>query len=338
MRLLKNTSFLILAGILLYACKQQVVQPDTLADFGVTADSSKASGDTAYYTLGSKATFNFTGNPFTITFFSGEPGHQYIYRSRTTAQGTSKFVFTSALNAGTQTGSLRVMLSTDFKGVALSTSKNVIGNPVTATDTATTIANIAAATWTDITPTNLATSATAVTSTIDLTSYASAGKPVFIAFKYTAQQGSIQNKWTITNVSVSNALPDGTQYTIANLNASATPIVNYGTNTYSPGWVSYTPANSYNWVVTAGTSLVITGASTASAATANAEAWAFMGSIDLSKVSPDAGVAVKGISALPAAYQYLYTAKGSYAATFLATNNSQYTTDSVVKVIPVVIR
>ena len=40
------------------------------------------------------------------------------------------------------------------------------------------------------------------------------------------------------------------------------------------------------------------------------------GSIDLNKVSPDAGVAVKGISALPGVSVPVHSKEGSYAATF----------------------
>ncbi|MBN8838513.1 MAG: DUF5017 domain-containing protein [Sphingobacteriia bacterium] len=318
----KNIYPFIALCVVTLACKQQVVNQGTVSDFAVMADSSKTPADTAYYTLGAKSTFNFSGNPFTISFFSGELGHKYIYRNRTSAQGIAKFIFTNALNVGTQQNTLHVMLSTDFKGVV-------------AGDTTTTIANITAASWKDITPAVLANNATAVTDTIDLTSYASAGKAVFIAFKYTAQSGSVQNKWTITNVNLTNSLSDNTVYTIANLNTPSTAIINYGTNTYSPGWVAYTPSNTKKWTVST-SSLIID--STNAASTINSESWAIMGSIDLTKVSPDMGVSVKGISSLPAAYQYLYTAKGNYTAAFLATNNTQFSTDSVVRTIPIVIR
>ena len=46
--------------------------------------------------------------------------------------------------------------------------------------------------------------------------------------------------------------------------------------------------------------VVITGASTAAAATAPAESWAIMGAVDLRKVTPDAGLAVKDITNEPA--------------------------------------
>ncbi len=316
MNLNKHIALIGFIALATLSCKQEVVKPDNLDSFNVIADSTN-------YTLGSKTTFNFSGNPFTITFFSGEQGHQYIYRNRTSAPGTSRFIFTNALNVGTQTNTLHVMLSANFKGV-------VVG------DTSTTIANIAAATWQDITPTVMATNATAVTDTINLNSYAAAGKPVFIAFKYTAQSGSIQNKWTITNVNLTNTLADNSVYTIANLNVPTTPIVNYGGfNSSSPGWVAYTPTSTKKWTVGA-SSLVID--STTAASTVNSESWTLMGSVDLTRVTPDVGVPIKSITALPVSYPYIYAASGTYSATFMAANNSRYTSDTIARIVPVVIR
>ncbi|HSC51992.1 MAG TPA: DUF5017 domain-containing protein [Phnomibacter sp.] len=338
----KNIFLATCGAALMASCNKNVVELTDINSFNVKADSTRAAeptNDTAYYTLGSKATFNFSGNPAFITFFSGEVGRRYIYRNRKTATGISKLVFTSALNAGVQPNSLRVMLSSDFKGVV--SKMNVVGGIPTNTlvyDSVATLANIAAATWADITPTDLANSATAKTSTIDLSTVAAAGKKVFIAFKYLAQSGSIQNKWTITNLGVTNSLPDNTTYTIGSLAAANTAIVNYGASLFSPGWVAYTATNNYNWVVSAGTSLVITGASTAAAATSNVEAWTFMGSLDLNSVAPDFGVPLKDISAAPLPYQYAYPSTGKYDAVFAATNFTAYTSDTITRKIPVSIR
>lgn len=161
--------------------------------------------------------FKFEGAPTTITFYSGEPGRQYQYRNRKSEAGKATLQFTSALNAGAQTGSLLLMASTDFKGV-------VPG------DTAATQANIKAAKWTDITSrANLAANATATASgAIDLSDL-STGTPVYLAFKYLATAGSIQNKWTITGLTVTNTLKDASVYTIASLAVNNSPITtNYG--------------------------------------------------------------------------------------------------------------
>jgi len=313
---------IIAAGLAALAGCQKRLAVDPVGSFGVTADS-------AAYHAGSIATFTFSGNPDIITFYSGELGHRYTYRSRIDAAGTPKLQFTSALNAGAQPNSLLLLVSTDFKGV-------VVG------DTVTTKTNMSTATWTDITSrATLATGATAVASgAIDLSDIAAGGKPIYIAFKYLATAGSIQNKWTITGLSVTNSLPDNTVYTIANLAASNTPITsNYaGVNTFSPGWVTYTVSNTYAWTVTAGTSLVIAGAATVPLATASAESWTFVGPVDLQKVTPDVGVPIKLITATLPSYQYAYSTTGSYNAVFFAANATASRMDSVTRTVGITVK
>lgn len=319
MKIYYITAFVALFSII--ACRKKM-DVQSVSSFGVTSDSTS-------YSAGNTTNFIFTGNPDNITFFSGEVGHRYQYRNRVSAAGSPIIQFTSALNAGVQAGSLHLMVSNNFNGI-------VVGDSVT------TKANIAAANWTDITSrATLATNATAVASgPIVLSDTAFVNRPVFIAFKYVATSGSIQNKWTISALTVTNTLPDASVYTIANLVANNTAITtNYGgASTFSPGWVPYPVANTYNWVVTAGTSLVITGATTAALATANAESWVLMGSLDLTKVTPDVGVAIKSINAALAIYPYVYGATGSYTATFTASNVNRDAADSVQKTLPITIK
>ncbi len=297
---MRKLIYILIPGLAVLTACERKLEVDSVLNFSVTPDS-------ALYHAGGNATFNFTGNPNTITFYSGEPGHMYDLRNRVSEAGRATLNFSSALNAGVQTGSLALMASTDFIGVA-------------GTDTVTTIANIKAAKWTDITSrAKLATNATTTASgAIDLTDMA--GTPVYLAFKYLAQAGSIQNKWTISGLTVTNTLKDGSVYTIANLLANNSPITSNfgGVPTYSPGWVAYPVSNTFTWVVSAGTSLVITGAATAPLATADAEAWAIMGPVDLTKVTPDVGVAIKGITLPLPSYNYVYSKAGTYKATFIA--------------------
>jgi hypothetical protein len=328
--------YFIIATLLLAcaACSKKVeVQPVTFevasAKINGTASTLFAAKDTVQ--------FYFTGNPDMITFFSGEVGKNYNYRNRVSAAGTSQLQFSTIRATGAQANSLSLLVSSDFKGVVA----NMIYGILTR-DTATTNANIAAATWTDITSrATLSTGATTAVPSgiVDLSDFAKQGKPVYIAFKYTATAGTIQNKWTISALTLNNVLADGTTYTIANLAAPTTAITNYGNITYGPGWaVSYDPAknaNKYAWIYTAGTSLVITGSTTA--ATAPAEAWAIMGPIDLTRVTPDAGVAIKAMSAALATYQYNYLTAGTYNATFVASDNTVDGSSAVVKKIPLTI-
>jgi len=320
---------LVTAGILLSACsKKDSVTPATFdvvsAHINGTAASSFSSKDTVL--------FKFSGDPNQISFYSGEIGKRYNYINRITAAGDPQLQFSTVRANGTQSGSLSLLVSSDFKGVVVRTIAGVVTR-----DTVSTNANIAAATWTDITSrATLSTGATTAlpSGVIDLADF-SKGKPIYIAFKYDAVAGSIQNKWTITNLSVNNVLPDSSVYTIASLNSSTSAITNYGNSTYGPGWaVSFDPAknaNLYGWVYTDKTSLVITGAATAVTATANAEAWAIMGPIDLTRVTPDIGVNIKSITAALATYQYNYAKAGTYNAVFVGGNYTPTASSTVVK-------
>ncbi|MVN20465.1 DUF5017 domain-containing protein [Mucilaginibacter arboris] len=333
-----RSKYLILTMLLLAcaACNKNVAVMPVAFD----VISAKNSGVAAtVFSTKDTVQFNFTGNPDVITYFSGEAGKNYDFRNRVSAAGMPQLQFSSILANGTQPSSLSLLVSSDFKGVV---ANNIYG--VLTRDTAATNANIAAAAWTDITSrATLSTGGTtAVPSGVINLSDLSTGKPVYIAFKYTAAAGTIQNKWTISALSLNNVLADGTTYTIANLNAPTTAFTNYGNTTYGPGWaVSYDPkknVNNYAWVYTDKTSLVITGATTAATATAPAEAWAVMGPIDLTRVTPDAGVGIKSISARLASYSYNYTTAGSYNAVFVASNNTNDGSNMLVKKIPLTIK
>lgn len=277
------------------------------------------------YKAGETVTFSMKGVPDYVTFFSGERGLNWDNVARKNAAGTPKLQFTSARANGTQAGSLAILVSSNFAGVG--------------TDSAVTAQNIAAATWTDITAkATLSTGSSTASGAIDLSEFAAAGKPVFIAFKYTGKSGTIQNKWTISALTVTNTLGDGSVYTIANLTATA--ITNYGVATlFSPGWVAYKVSNNYNWVITSGTSLVITGPSTVAASTADSEAWTFSGPIDLTRVSNDIGVAVKESSTRLASndYTYVYKTPGTYTATMIGSNTNIYGQKEVVKQISITV-
>jgi hypothetical protein len=290
----------ILSSIALFtACsKDQRVRS---LDFDATAEvSTLNTGDTAK--------FYFTGEPDFISFYSGEPGHRYAYRDRISAAGKPVMSFTSARANGKQENSLQLMISTDFTGVNTA-------------DTAATLAAIAAGNWTDITArATLSTGTVTSSGDIDLSDYK--GNPVYIAFRHNGYIGSTYSKWTITQFQVTNNLPDSTSYIIANMAASNTEILNYGVSTYSPGFAAVTVNGPYRWVVSAGTSLLITGATSAAAAKDSSQNWAIVGPIDLQKVTPDQGMPIKMIAEnmekFPYIYQYM--TPGKYQATFVASN------------------
>ena len=315
---MKQLTIILVLATVVSSC-MKIRQNPQAPDFDVTADKTT-------FAVGTPVTFHMSGNPDYITFFSGEQGLNYANLNRYSAAGKPTLQFTSARNAGTQPNSLQLLISSNFVGMGV--------------DSITTAANIAAATWTDITSrATLATSATAVASgAINLSDFPT-DKPVYIAFRYLATTGTIQNKWTITALTVTNTLPDGSVYTIANLTPSA--ITNYGVATvFSPGWVAFRTYNTANWVVTSGTSLVVTGAATAAAATTAIDDWAYTGGITLNTVANDVGVPIKESSTRLASndYQYTFKAAGTYTVTFVAANASIYGRQETVKQVTITVQ
>ncbi|WP_256009612.1 DUF5017 domain-containing protein [Desertivirga xinjiangensis] len=299
-----KTALSALSLVLVFGCEKDL-SPGT-SDFGVSVEKKSFSiRDTAHFT--------FSGNPDVITFYSGEPGSRYEYRGRAEAEGNAVMSFRTIRANGSQPNSLNLMISQDFAGVVKG-------------DTASTKANISAANWTPITSrATLSTGGSSAVSSgdINLSDFAEENKPVFIAFKYMAEAGSIQNKWTISNFSVRNVLPDGTSYEIANMNTSTTAYKVYGVDTFSPGIAAYTLQNKYNWNVGT-TSLIITGATTVTAADAVAESWAFVGPVNLRKVVPDIGKAVKNPTQKldDFTFHYQYKTPGKYTSIFVGSKNS----------------
>ncbi len=290
---------LFFAVVIASSCSKEI-KLDKLT-FDVTATKTAlVAGDTAK--------FNFNGNPNVITFYSGEAGSRYEFRNRTSDTSSNlQLKFSTATTTATN-GTLSLLVSNNFSG-------------------AVNAANIATATWTDITSrATLATGTTTVASgTVSLADFAKQNKPVYIAFKYAAAAGAIQRKWTITGLTLDHVLTDKT-YTIANMTAT----------TPSPGWVATDIKNSaVNWT----TALVITGATTAPTAV-DTEDWIIAGPIDLSRVLPDAGASIKtfaeGMNKFPFAYKY--TAAGTYNAVFVATNANPDAQESAVKTIGITVQ
>jgi hypothetical protein len=265
----------------------------------------------------------FTGNPDHIIFYSGEVGSRFNFKDRLKAEGIPLLKFKTARNTGVQPNSLALLVSSDFQGVV-----NASSDPLA----------ISTATWTDITNrATWATSSTAVASTaIDLSDFANGGKPVYIAFKYTASAGTVQNKWTITELSLRNQLNDGSSYVIDTL-PTFTTVANYGNTSTLPGWVSKKISNSYNWTLSA-TNMVIAGASTVAAATDPAEAWVITGPIDLKRVTPDAGTVVKSMADLKPTHTYNYQNTGTYEAVFVANQANKDQQESVTRKLSITVK
>ncbi|PWJ56908.1 uncharacterized protein DUF5017 [Dyadobacter jejuensis] len=309
----KNIFHILLVGLLaLNACNQPQL----------TSPSLEVTTPKTTYQVGEPVEFSFSGNPDFITFYSGEVGKRQAYVKRLSAEGTPTLQFTSARANGSQPNSLIILASNDFVGFGATTDESW--------------QNVRNATWIDLTSqAKLSTGSSTSSGAIDLSSAMVVDKSTYIAFKYVGEVGSKQNKWTISNLKVSNELPDGTSYTLAN--HTSTAITNYGVNYgMSPGWRTYLGSASYNWSVST-TSLVITGATSDAAATVPAEAWAITGPIDLTRVSPDLGTFLKGMTTKETGYTYQYNTPGTYQASFVAANNLLGEEKQVVKTVTITV-
>lgn len=287
MKKLLTIAVLILFGV---ACNKKTVEA---TGFSVTTDKDM-------YALTDTIRFSFTGNPYYLTFYSGEPYHKYEYNDRVTADGVPQLQFTTAMTTGSQTNTLQLLVSTDFSGIYDSTS-------------------IYQATWTDLTSTvKLATSSTTVASgVIDLSQFASGDHPVYVAFKFTGTAGSAQRTWTIKSVALANVLADNTSYTLLGIAESTAGFRTVPMKAPGAAWTIST------------SQLQIKGGTTTSSP--EAEGWVISKPLNLKKVLPDTGTPLKNMTTTLSSFNYMYEEPGTYKATFVAANINRYDEKSDVK-------
>ena len=315
-------SYILVTGVLmlsLAACHKSLsVQSPS---FGVSADS-------ASYNPGSTVHFSFTGNPDNLVFYSGTWGNRYGYSARLSdTSGVDTLSFTSATTA-VANGTLSLLVSSDWNGNKDST-------------------DLRAATWTDISSRASWATGTAATysGTINLSDFKTAGKPVYLAFRYTAAGGSAQSKWTISGLTLKHKPTGDTAYTIANL-SNTIPVYTLATPPLvaSPGWDTLNAVNGgFTWspaiAATSTTSLVITG-NTNAATAVPAESWTIAGPIDLTRVLHDVPTAVvknvtTNLMQLSPPFTYVYTLPGTYNAVFVGINATSSALDSTIKTLTI---
>jgi len=166
--------------------KVEVAEPD----FNVSAS-------TLTVKAGVPVNFSFQGKAGLISFYSGEAGKEFQYRSgRTFDAGLLKLSFTSGVQLGTQANQLSVLASSDFNGNYSD------------------YASISTATWINITSRfALGTTTTFLASGVkDISDVRTPGKPLYIAYKYLnrpqAANGSART-WMIQGFSLTGESPMG---------------------------------------------------------------------------------------------------------------------------------
>ncbi len=260
----------------LAACQKDKVE---MPDFEVqTASLTYKAGDTVRFT--------FKGNPDNITFFSGEPGHNYEFRKRTSAANDLRVEFSTLVRSGLIYPNLQLMVSNNFNGKA-------------------TIADVEAATWTDLS--DRATFSTGADNTpsgvISLKEFTRPLKDsalIYVAFRYTDyKKPEGQNLWAIRTFSATNVSDEGI----------VTPLAVMSTG----GWQAVDFKNPVRtWTITSAQLLL----SNSSATVADNEDWVISKGFNPWQMVPDVGTALKNISTVLDGYSYAFKKPGTYKVVF----------------------
>lgn len=291
-------------------------------------------GNTIVVKKGTPLTFDFTGNPDFITFFSGESGRKFIYRKRD--QVALEDIVSSKLsfsvwyqygNAATSANLLKLYLSETFPGLA----KNKFeADSVLVEGFA----------WNDlvdpskmpIAPSN---AANATHFEVDFTPYL--GKRMTIAVCYKpVSNAAAQPRVNIVGMKIVNTMKDGTTSTLFAGDFNFTPVnmmCHHRLNdqrsmTVNREYGSVTNSTSGIWNLSGATKGDFFIHSSNSGAKLK-YSWLVSNMILANACSPDYGQPIKNVTEGTSSYTYIYKTAGTYKATFVATN-SNYKAESQV--------
>ncbi len=300
----------LLAGFMvgLTACSKNLELKVDNIDFNATVESANVK-------VGDEVVFNFLGTPEIISFYSGENYNDYNFKDgHKESVEDLKMSFSTSITTGTQANQLAVMASTDFNGNYENFS------------------SVQAATWTDITSRFvLATNATVKASGAkDISDLAVAGRPLYIAFKYTTKPQVTSGEartWVVQNLSVTGTTAIGSVSMYTNPNAGFR-IVDQNPAT--------APARSR--VLDAQVTLL--GNTFNATNDPESENWAVSRALNIDEIDlgADNSKPLKGFAdpQLPG-HKYTYTKPGTYVATFVAANTSIDGKKEVVKQFNIVV-
>ncbi|WP_017259908.1 DUF5017 domain-containing protein [Pedobacter arcticus] len=280
------------------ACtKENVVN---LPSFDVTTEK-------ATYKLGDTVRFKFSGDADYLSMYTGETGSNYIYKDRTRAEG--KVTVTANTNLRNDNGvkTLSLFVITDLN--PLRDSASVVDAP-----------------WIDIsdrvTIPVLTTGTSVSIGTADITDLTKPNKPIYLAWKFASNNSTtaVQPRWTITVMNLFNELPDGSKTTIAGI--------------AQMGWKGVSVKNSaYAWIL--GPTIYTNAPAKNSGDTEN---WAVSGPLYPDAITRDYPKAIKDIIAvMPADYEYIYKAKGTYKVYFVALNSRNGISETITKEVEITI-
>lgn len=298
---------LLFGAAILNACKKE--QVEDISTFSVEPASVTVA-------VGEEATFQLTGDPSQISFYSGEVGNAYDFKDVSRIDKVKDLIFAFAVhNTPTELVQVQLMFSTDFNGIY-------------------DYENVSAATWYDLSSrfhwaapapwqTNWEESGA-----VNIADMLESGRPFYIAYKYVAPAvptGTVPGRSWRTR---SHSLRVTTEYG-HNIN-----LATYATM----GWrlVKKDPSLTSSSTVAA-TILLI---SATAGHRPEYEEWGIskLFEVDEIDMGVDRSVPVKGYADMPITeYTHVYSEPGTYRATFIASNKTAYNDRETVKQVDITV-
>lgn len=309
--------------LLFSACKKASVSDP---DFAVSVEKTT-------YDVNDSVTFEISGNPDVIVFYSGETGNDYAFRDRVQKDsGKLKMSF-----------QVRASNTAAFAAIAKKNLQVLASNNFTvnySTDPDSTIAShqdsllVNAATWADITdrfalPISGSFALFYNSKEADLSDLVNdPNQPLNLAFKFSGSNIPFlgANGISISNMNLYSKFPNG--------DSSSFNLAPGGSN--STVWNVVNAANPLNKWLTSTSQLKFTSSSKATAF--YTEDWVVSTEIYPNAATPDIGLPLKNISnPMVKRYKYAYAKPGNYNIVFLAKNSRDLGETSKLVQIPITI-
>lgn len=277
------------------------------------------------YRVGDPVVFNFEGNADYITFWSGDVGHEYRYRNRTTMPDseleTCQLTFSLSRRSGSNKGDVQVYVSNRFEGLAGDNA---------ATDKATIEAIEAGnfAGWTRLEVNEESKSGQWGTTTCNLLDVDGNGTALTDNFtlliRWHPQSVTAQRNYYINTsleVKFKNRESTSLSYTdlqFVNFNM-ADEMAGKEYDTYSTG----SKIGYLQYGQNAG-NIILNAIESGTMCPYLIDTWIFSTPMALNLTTPDTGQSIKGVTDDVKSYSYTYDKPGTYTATFLVgTGNYQ---------------
>jgi frataxin-like iron-binding protein CyaY len=297
--------------LFLTACKK---------DPEVTTPEFEVVVETTTFKAGEEVQFNFEGDPNQISFYSGEPLHDYSVQQNRIVETLGILTsFRTNLFYNDQPGMFSVWLSTDYNGgntyddVTNATWKNDVSQRF----------KIAAEDNTWGSATNFP------SGTVNLVEAMEEGKPLYIGFKYNHRLGTgVPRNWYVYNFNVDAT----TLFEQEKLFSNFLPFSLVYDHNFT------TTAHKASSINASGSTITFT--TPAAVRSKSTEIWAISPPIFLKKteLGPDRPVSIKGFrNPKVSSYKHTYTTPGTYTATFVAFNSNVYGAKEIVKQVEITI-